>query len=245
MTMPLRAVTFDLWETLITDSQKKDGQRSGHRIREIGLTLSQSGLEISSSDLERAHAAVWEECVKSWALAVDLPFKQQVSLFLDLARPGLSSSIDSDTFSRIAEVYATAVLLYPPALMEGVSETLSKLRSLGLRLGLICNTGRTPGHTLRKLLSGFGILPLLDVALFSNETICRKPDPRIFRSALESLGAPPADSVHVGDSLENDVRGALKAGMRAVWVCSQEAEGEPAVPSIKSVASFLDLLPTL
>lgn len=242
--MPLRAVTFDLWETLITDSRKIDGQRSGHRVREIGRILGRSGLGIPTADLEQAHALVWDECSRSWDRSVDLPFEGQVSLFLDLARPGLSDSVDPDTFSRIAEVYATAALLFPPSPVPGAAQTLAKLKTDGLKVGLICNTGRTPGRALRKLLSGFGILPLLDIAMFSDETICRKPDASIFRLALEALATEPGAAAHVGDSLENDVRGALGAGMRAVWVCGEKAQGEPGVPSIKSVAWLPEFLPT-
>jgi putative hydrolase of the HAD superfamily len=240
--MPLRAVTFDLWETLITDSRKIDGQRSGHRVREIGRILEHFGLRIPAADLELAHARVWDECSRSWERAVDLPFEGQISLFMELARPGLSASVDPGAFSRIAEAYAAAALLYPPALIDGVSGAMVEMRSRGLRLGLICNTGRTPGRALRRLLSDFGILPLLDVALFSDETICRKPDPRIFRAALDSLGAAPADSVHVGDSLENDVRGALGAGMRSVWVRGANADSAAGAPTVGSVAELPDIL---
>lgn len=243
--MPLRAITFDLWETLITDSRKTDGQRADHRVREIGMILGRSGLVITAAELELAHARVWDECSRSWERAVDLPFEGQVLLFLDLARPGLANSISSEVLKKIAEVYASAALLYPPVLIEGVFQALSKLKSRGLKLGLICNTGRTPGRALRQLLSNFGILPLLDVALFSDETICRKPDARIFRMALDALGTAPADSAHVGDSLENDVRGALGVGMRAVWVRGENIGSENVTIDIRSVAELPDILPAI
>ena len=45
-----------------------------------------------------------------------------------------------------------------------------------------------------------------------------KPEEAIFRYALERAGVEPNEAVHVGDSLEADVAGALGAGMRAVWL---------------------------
>jgi putative hydrolase of the HAD superfamily len=45
----------------------------------------------------------------------------------------------------------------------------------------------------------------------------RKPDPEIFRAALDRLGVPAADVWFVGDSWERDVRGAAAAGMRPIW----------------------------
>jgi FMN phosphatase YigB (HAD superfamily) len=40
----------------------------------------------------------------------------------------------------------------------------------------------------------------------------------VFAAALRALSAEPGDAVMVGDSLPNDVDGALAAGLRAVWV---------------------------
>ena len=62
------------------------------------------------------------------------------------------------------------------------------------------------------LLGTFGIIRRFGIALFSDETIVRKPDPRIFAQALEALGVPAADAVHVGDSAESDIAGAAAAG---------------------------------
>jgi 2-haloalkanoic acid dehalogenase type II len=53
-----------------------------------------------------------------------------------------------------------------------------------------------------------------------------KPDPRIFHAACAGLELPPGDVLHVGDHLDNDVRGALAAGLSAAWV-HREWEGEP------------------
>ena len=46
--------------------------------------------------------------------------------------------------------------------------------------------------------------------------VAAKPDPAIFRAALERLGVAPADAIHVGDSVEHDVAGARAAGLEAV-----------------------------
>lgn len=234
--MPFEAVTFDLWETLIADSPQQNDRRAAHRVEKIGELLSGAGRPLPSAELERAHAGIWDECSRSWERAVDLPFEQQVSRFLDLASPGLSSSVDMDTMGQISDVYASAALLFPPSPVSGAVKAVSELKARGLKVGLICNTGRTPGSALRRLLSDFGLLPLLDAAFFSDETIVRKPDARIFRLALESLGAAVERSVHVGDSLENDVRGSLGAGMRAVWISRDIPPGEAPAPVAGSVA---------
>jgi putative hydrolase of the HAD superfamily len=239
--MALRAVTFDLWETLIADSPQLNCRRTDYRIAEIGKILTGNGLGLPSAELERAHQSVWEECARSWERAVDLPYDRQVSLFLDLARPGLSSDIPENALKRVCAIYAEAVLLFPPSPVSGAVRAVSELKARGLKIGLICNTGRTPGFVLRRLLSGYGIMPLIDAALFSDETIVRKPDPRIFRLAMDKLGSSPETSVHIGDSLENDVRGAQGAGMRAVWING----AGPSDPAPAPVAATVASVPTL
>lgn len=50
-----------------------------------------------------------------------------------------------------------------------------------------------------------------------------KPDARIFHAAAEAAGVPPHQVLHVGDDALLDVRGALDAGLQAVWVNRGEA----------------------
>jgi FMN phosphatase YigB (HAD superfamily) len=50
-----------------------------------------------------------------------------------------------------------------------------------------------------------------------------KPDPRIFAHAVAALGCNGGDLVHVGDSWEADVLGAVAAGARAVWFDARHA----------------------
>jgi FMN phosphatase YigB (HAD superfamily) len=51
-----------------------------------------------------------------------------------------------------------------------------------------------------------------------------KPDPRIFAWMAEALGVEAASVVHIGDSVAADVRGALGAGMRAIWYLGRPTE---------------------
>ena len=45
-----------------------------------------------------------------------------------------------------------------------------------------------------------------------------KPSDRVFQHSLDALGIPPEAAVHVGDDRAADVGGALKAGLRAIWI---------------------------
>jgi putative hydrolase of the HAD superfamily len=61
------------------------------------------------------------------------------------------------------------------------------------------------------------IAPFFDAILISEAEGLRKPDRRIFELAVSRLGVSPSDSAFVGDHPEIDVRGAQRAGLRAIW----------------------------
>lgn len=71
-----------------------------------------------------------------------------------------------------------------------------------------------------------------------------KPDPRIFHAACERLGVAPGRVLHVGDDAELDVRGALRAGLHAVWINRSGArwDGEPGVRGFTDLAALCEWL---
>lgn len=241
----IRAVTFDLWETLIADSRVQDDLRTEYRVSQTAQLLLAAGAAVDISDLYAAHEEVWRRCELQWHGDTDLPIAEQAALFLDLVRPGLAASLPAAVRDRAAAIYGEAVLHYPPQLVAGAGEALAALKRRRLKLGLICNTGRTPGSVLRRLLESFGILRRFNVALFSDETGVRKPDPAIFRQALAALAVQPAAAVHVGDNAVTDVGGAMAAGMQAVWVQRPDQPQPECLATIGSVAELPEVLKSL
>jgi len=233
-----QAITFDLWETLIADSKALDKKRAVYRVERAHQILRRAGFDVSRKDLELAHQAVWESCRIKWEKARDVSFNQQLRMFLDLARPGLAESLKPGALKGIEKAYSQAVLLYPPRMIKGADQVLQELRKEKYKIGLICNTGRTPGFILRELLTRYRLLKYFDVTLFSDETIVRKPDAKIFRLALKALKCPAGSALHVGDDLKNDVQGALNIGMQVVWI---EQAGQRAPANIKRIKSVAGL----
>jgi putative hydrolase of the HAD superfamily len=128
-------------------------------------------------------------------------------------------------------------------LLPGAREALEAVRRRGYKMGLICNTGRTPGSTLRKLMDRMGILGFFDVTTFSNEIMVRKPSEAAFRTTLKELGAAPKASVHVGDNPENDIAGAKRVGMRALQVMQYANRPAPEADArIESIVGLPEVL---
>lgn len=118
-------------------------------------------------------------------------------------------------------------------------DALARLRP-AYRLGLVTNGAP---RIQREKLERAGLAPLFDAVVVSGDIGIGKPDPAIFRRALELLAVGPAEVVMIGNSLEKDIAGAQAAGIRAIWI---DREGAEACPSgtnrITSLAELCTLL---
>ncbi len=125
-------------------------------------------------------------------------------------------------------------------LYEDARETLVELAARGIRLGLISNSHRC----LDSFQAHFALDGLLSTTVSSSVLGVMKPDPRIFRAALDKVGVEPARAVMVGDSLVHDVNGALAAGMRGVLLArtGEPPRGRADVPVISSLRELPALL---
>jgi putative hydrolase of the HAD superfamily len=80
--------------------------------------------------------------------------------------------------------------------------------------------------SLRGVLGATGLTALLDGIVISAEVGTSKPDPAIFARGLAVAGVRPDEALHVGDTPETDVAGALAAGLRAVHLDRSGADTE-------------------
>jgi len=96
-----------------------------------------------------------------------------------------------------------------------IIETLTKLKNMGLELGIVSNTF-IHGSSLNRHLEKLGISDFFPVKLYSYEFSFRKPDARIFKAAAERIGQNPEKIMFVGDRIGVDIRPALRLGMTAV-----------------------------
>ncbi len=124
---------------------------------------------------------------------------------------------------RIEESGANAHLQLQP----GAAEVIPALAEAGVKLGLISDTGLTPGRFLVGFLERDGLLPYFSSLTFSDETGFPKPDPRMFHRTLAPLGVAPAEAAHVGDTPRTDIAGAQAVGMRAIRFAAAHDTDEP------------------
>ena len=103
---------------------------------------------------------------------------------------------------------------------EDVMPTLTALRK-GYKIGALTNGNSYPERV--------GMGHVFDFSVLASEHGVSKPDPRIFHIAAEMAGCEPAELLHVGDDLVDDIQGATASGVRAVWI---NRSGNTASPDI-------------
>ena len=97
--------------------------------------------------------------------------------------------------------------LYPDAI-----DALRGLRTAGYRVGVAGNQPQQVEALFREI----GVT--LDLIASSESLGVAKPDPAFFATIAGRLGLPPGEIAYVGDRVDNDVRPAAAAGMRAIFL---------------------------
>jgi len=105
------------------------------------------------------------------------------------------------------------------------------------RLGLVSNFY----GNLENVCDDLGLRALFGAIVDSARVGCVKPDPRIFRRALDEVGVGPGDATFVGDSRPRDMVGARDAGIRHIWLVAGPAQPAPCCPGDRVVRSLGEL----
>jgi putative hydrolase of the HAD superfamily len=129
-------------------------------------------------------------------------------------------------------------------LREGVPDTLAALRDQGLHIGMVSNVD---DDQLTHMLALTRLEPHFHSILSSEQAQSCKPDPAIFTEALRRAGCAPSEALFVGDSLQQDIAGANRVGLRSVLIWS-DPDREPTMGEhkpqhvIRRIPELLDLI---
>ena len=120
-------------------------------------------------------------------------------------------------------------------LYDDVLPCLEILHAVGIRMALLSNA---LGHGVEEAVAHFALDGYMAAAVSSRETGAVKPAPRMFSTLFGLLGVSPADAVMVGDSMEDDVDGALACGCPAILLDRSGRRRDLTVPRIESLAEL-------
>jgi putative hydrolase of the HAD superfamily len=207
----IEAVTFDFWQTIVTE---QEGAFDYYRARRKELLiealrtvddLKEERLEEALHAEARDHNRIWLHEHRT------LTAGERLRRVLKLLRVKLPEEVTVD----LTRAFETGILERPPVLVEGARELVQALAGR-YRLGIISDTGFSPGVVLREVLRANRLLDAFDSLVFSDEAGRSKPHFEVFSRSSEALGTPLAGIVHIGDLEHTDVLGAKNAGCRAI-----------------------------
>jgi putative hydrolase of the HAD superfamily len=221
---PVRSVLFDFGHTLVDFHRTQEALHAAYeqiraRVEAVAYMEVPELLDL----VERVAGGVDQLVAESYQQGRLEEVDQATLLRESFAAIGFD--LPDDVIDHIVlldhSAYSNSITVDPE-----VIQTLEELKSAGLRMGLVSNITLRP-NLMREDLLRYGLDRFLDAWVFSSEVGWRKPDPRIFREALDRLKADPGETVFVGDRLYDDVSGAQAVGMRAVQTRQFRQEADP------------------
>ncbi|HYK99265.1 MAG TPA: HAD family hydrolase [Candidatus Acidoferrales bacterium] len=229
MTLPRRAVVFDLDNTLILEDAST--------IAAIRVAAERCGL-----DGDAVATAVGETADRLWKISPVVDWADRFGIWWGEALWGGFSGDEPEMREMRAFAGAFRGDVWRGALERlgrrdgGLADRLSAAYIAARRAGETIDPEAEPAlrdlrrdHGLALLTNGAGdvqreklsrtpFAPYFDAVVISTEVGIGKPDPRIFARALAALDAAPGDATMVGDSLQRDIAGARSAGLRTIWL---------------------------
>lgn len=199
--MPIKAVLFDLFETLITefDHSTRISKRDYNYQTLLGLSNDEFKLEWRHRSSDRMNGTFADYS----AVLEDILNKRQLKVN--------SSSIEALFEMRVEEKRIPFRKIRPDML-----EMLAALKSSGVKLALVSNCTEEEIREWRHC----ELAPYFDEAIFSYEVRLAKPEKRIYELACSRLGVAPSEAIFIGDGGSKELEGASDAGLkpyRAVW----------------------------
>jgi len=237
---PPRAVTFDLWLTLMFEESTG---RHELRVREGVQALSDAGISVEPQQLGDAIRTVGRETSADHDRGFDRTFTERMQQILDAADLDARASINNEQFEAFSRAIDEPFLVHSPTIYPATQSVLSAIREMGVRTALISNVGSTSPGVYRRYLEREGVGQYLEYLTFSNEIASAKPAAKMFTHTLEQLGVAPENALHVGDNLHADVGGAKDVGMSAVWIQGYDDRKPRVQPDF--TISGLDELPAV
>lgn len=125
----LKAIAFDLWETLITDTPEISKRQEELRLRKLEEVLTARGLGSTAAEIEAAHRGLWHRCFDLyWSVDRDVPARRQVIHFLEELRMD-PASFSEEVLAEIEGAYIVAALEIPPVMVPSAVDVIRDLRA--------------------------------------------------------------------------------------------------------------------
>ena len=244
----ITTVTFDLWQTLLLDDRDLGQARALVRLQGAQSALSRVDEDYDLDHIREAYRSCYRQCRETRDRGLDVDFREQVSIFVNNINPGLVDRLKTRVMDEIVRCYSDSFLVHPPPAHVDAVQVLQGVKDMGLKMGLISNTGMTPGSTFRSYMAERGLLDYFHTLTFSDVVKLAKPSSEIFMMTLRSMETTPEQTIHVGDHVINDVVGAKRCGLKTVWITGfyeREDPDDPESEPDETVSGLAEVVPAV
>lgn len=221
--LPVKAVTFDFWNTLYADEGQAYKGLTRRRVDILKRALREADAEPDDQELLEVYRRGFAMYLEAWRNERHFGAREHVRFVFE----SFGLDIPTPLLARTSAVMEDVGLNFHLTLQRGAEEAIRRLSDAGIKLGIISDTGITPGRILLRYLRRDGLLHCFSGAAFSDQTGVAKPNARMFRGCLEQLGVEPGEAAHVGDMPRTDVAGAKRLGMTAIRFAGYDDRCEP------------------
>ena len=225
MSRKIKAVTFDLWDTIVHDDsdepkRKAQGLRTKKAERRHLLwaalnrhkPISEADVTLAYDVADAAFNRVWHDQHVTW----------RIGERLEVALKGLGRSLPAEEFAEVQRKHEEMEVEIRPDLIPGIAEALAEIHGR-YRTCIVSDAIVSPGRCLRQLLASYDLARHFDGFAFSDEVGHSKPHKSMFDSAARQMGVAVEEMVHIGDRDHNDVKGPQKLGMKAILFTATRA----------------------
>ncbi|HZC06544.1 MAG TPA: HAD-IA family hydrolase [Ktedonobacterales bacterium] len=234
----IQAIFFDVGFTLLESSPSIPVIVRDVMARR-GTPVSLDCLERSLPEAEAHFSSMSREAPHTWGDELEIASIWR-RYFSELLRPCYGVHGDEALAEAAADVQREFDLATSYALYPDVEEALTALKERGIKLGVISDWGIALGLIMRH----FDLTRFFDFAVISATARRAKPDPELFRLALDRADVVPDYAMHVGDSYIRDVLGARALGITPILIDRMRML-QPEVldcPLVYDLYELLDLL---
>ena len=208
--MQIKLITIDFWNTLF-NSESAD-IRNYNRNKVLIDTLNDMGVAINKEQFDNVLQKSWEYYSHIWIEKCRTPSSSEI---LDFIWNEMNLDRNEKAFEYIVDFFEKMIILFPPDFEPQAKEAIIKLSSK-YKLGIVSDTGFSPGKMVDKLLIELDIKKYFSAFSYSDETGVAKPHPKSFTTILEQLNIKPNEAIHIGDIDRTDIAGAKAIGMGAI-----------------------------
>lgn len=201
----IRAVIFDMYETLIT-----------HYHGNTPLYFSPQMAEEAGVPIE-SFQAVWRGKEQARTIG-EITLEETLALILKVNNVYEEDKVRQMAAKRVATAESCFENLHPE-----IIPMLVQLRKQGMRIGLISNCFSEEAQVIREC----RLAPYFDVLCLSYELGMRKPQPQIYNACVDRLAVKPSECLYIGDGGSSELEAAKALGMKAMqatWYLKQRED---------------------